>query len=72
MVGVLVPIHHTGNLLVKMLVWAVEYIFLFQKKALYYLVGTKVSSKLCCLHCKQALHLIVAVLSMTLHWLFSI
>ena len=42
MVGVLVPIHHTGNLLVKMLVWAVEYIFVFQKKALYYLVGTKV------------------------------
>jgi len=42
MVGVLVPINHTGNLMVKMLVWAVEYIFVFQKKAMYYLVGTKV------------------------------
>ena len=42
MVGVLVPINHTGNLLVKMLVWLVEYVFWFQKKALYYLVGTKV------------------------------
>ncbi len=42
MIGVLVPINHTGNLMVKMLVWAVEYIFVFQKKALYYLVGTKV------------------------------
>lgn len=41
MIGVLVPINHTGNLMVKMLVWAVEYIFVFQKKALYYLVGTK-------------------------------
>lgn len=45
MIGVLVPIHHTGNLMVKMLVWAVEYIFFFQKKALYYLVGTKVGQQ---------------------------
>ena len=44
MIGVLVPINHTGNLLVKMLVWLVEYVFWFQKKALYYLVGTKVGS----------------------------
>ena len=42
MIGVLVPINHVGNLLVKMLVWLVEYVFWFQKKALYYLVGTKV------------------------------
>lgn len=42
MVGVLYPINLTGNLLVKMLVWMVEKIFFFQKKALYYLVGTKV------------------------------
>lgn len=41
MIGVLVPINHVGNLLVKMLVWLVEYVFWFQKKALYYLVGTK-------------------------------
>lgn len=46
MIGVLVPIHHTGNLMVKMMVWAVEYIFFFQKKALYYLVGTKVGQQL--------------------------
>lgn len=42
MVGLLVPIHHTGNLAVRCMVWAVESIFFFQKKALYYLVGTKV------------------------------
>ena len=46
MVGVLVPIHHTGNLAVRCMVWAVESVFFFQKKALYYLVGTKV----CFLH----------------------
>ena len=43
MVGVLVPINITGTVLVKMLVWMVEKIFFFQKKALYYLVGTKVT-----------------------------
>lgn len=42
MIGLLVPIHHTGNLAVRCMVWAVESIFVFQKKALYYLVGTKV------------------------------
>ena len=46
MVGVLVPINITGNLLVKMLVWMVEKIFFFQKKALYYLVGTKVTKQI--------------------------
>lgn len=42
MVGVLVPIHHVGNLAMRCMVWGVESIFFFQKKALYYLVGTKV------------------------------
>ena len=41
-VGSLVPLYWLGEGVTKALVWVIETVFFFQKKALYFLVGTKV------------------------------
>ena len=47
-VGSLVPLYWFGEGVTKALVWVIETVFFFQKKALYFLVGTKVRCTPCC------------------------
>ncbi len=47
-VGSLVPLYWFGEVVTKALVWVIETAFFFQKKALYFLVGTKVRCTPCC------------------------